>query len=107
MNHFRIFHKYDRLLDKMINFNKYSDAILDTLNTTYDYESIMHYGPTAFSVNNETTIEPLQLNIKIGQRYYLSAIDIQEIQLYYNCTNEGPTLAPSTTVTTTLRSKKI
>ena len=67
------------------------------LNTPYDYPSVMHYEKTAFSSNLLPTIEPLQPNVKIGQRYKLSSIDIQEIRLFYGCTGTGPTLPPTTT----------
>ena len=76
-------------------------ADVDVQNTPYDYESVMHYETTAFSRNNLPTIEPLQPYVKIGQRYYLSKIDIQEIRLFYNCPASGVTLPPSPTTTTT------
>jgi hypothetical protein len=49
----------------------------------YDFESIMHYPPDAFSVNGQRTIEPLppyenQLS-KMGQRRYVSKIDLAEM----------------------------
>jgi hypothetical protein len=65
----------------------------------------MHYGNKDFSLNNSPTIEAIQPNTKIGQRYYLSTIDIQEVRLYYNCTGSGPTLPPTTTVITTTTSE--
>ncbi|HEY8607967.1 MAG TPA: Dot/Icm T4SS effector Zinc-dependent metalloprotease LegP [Noviherbaspirillum sp.] len=49
----------------------------------YDYGSIMHYGPTAFSRNGEPTIEPLQAGVVIGQRTGLSAGDIAAIHAIY------------------------
>ena len=93
------------ILANLHNFDKYNDSYVNTLNTTYDYESVMHYSKTAFSINGQPTIEPLQPNVKIGQRYYLSDIDIEEIRLYYNCSTTSPTLAPTTTTTTTLSSE--
>lgn len=42
----------------------------------YDYQSIMHYGPYAFSKNGEPTIVPLQDGVIIGQRERLSDRDI-------------------------------
>ncbi|CAF3779892.1 unnamed protein product, partial [Rotaria sp. Silwood1] len=82
------------------DFQKLDNTQVDTQNTPYDYDSLMHYRRTEFSKNGLSTIETLQPNIKIGQRLYLSPIDIQEIQLYYNCTGTGPTLPPTTTVIT-------
>ena len=89
------------LLDKLFNYDKMTTTDVDTLNTPYDYESLMHYETNAFSNNGFPAIEALQPNVKIGQRYYLSAIDIQEVRLYYNCTASSPTLPPTTTAATT------
>lgn len=49
----------------------------------YDYESIMHYGPYAFSNNGEKTIIPLVDGIEIGQRTHLSPRDIAAIKAMY------------------------
>jgi hypothetical protein len=54
----------------------------------YDYGSIMHYGPTAFSRNGLPTIEALG-GQPIGQRNGLSESDISAIHAIY------PTLPPS------------
>ena len=83
------------------NFNKYSNTVVDTLNTSYDYASLMHYEKTAFSINGLPTIQPLQTSIKIGQRYKMSDIDIQEIRLFYNCSAAGPPLPTNNTNTIT------
>ena len=53
--------------------------------TPYDYGSLMHYGPTAFSINQQSTIIPKQSGVTIGQREKLSSIDITEIRNYYGC----------------------
>ena len=54
------------------------EILYDTVNTRgpYDYESIMHFPPNAFSSNGKPTIEPRLPNIKIGARDKLSAGDI-------------------------------
>ncbi|MFI4962709.1 MAG: Dot/Icm T4SS effector Zinc-dependent metalloprotease LegP [Legionellales bacterium] len=49
----------------------------------YDYQSIMHYGPYAFSKNGEKTIIPLVEGAEIGQRSQLSKKDIAAIQAMY------------------------
>jgi hypothetical protein len=67
------------------NFNKYSSDVTDTLGLPYDYNSVMHYSKTAFSINGLPTIITKDPNAWIGQRNGLSAIDIQEIRRYYNC----------------------
>ncbi|CAF1002947.1 unnamed protein product [Rotaria sordida] len=82
------------------NFEKYNNTVVDMLNTSYDYESVMHYPSNAFSVNNHSTIEPLQPNVTIGQRFNLSSIDILEVRILYNCLDTGVTLPPTTTTTT-------
>ena len=71
--------------DKESNFEKYSNTAVDTQNFPYDYSSIMHYGRTAFSKNNQPTIEPLRSGVTIGQRTSLSSIDIQEVRKFYKC----------------------
>lgn len=40
------------------NFNKYTDFEITHFNTTYDYYSVMHYGPYGFSKNGNATIVP-------------------------------------------------
>jgi Astacin (Peptidase family M12A) len=42
----------------------------------YDYESIMHYPGTAFSIDGSPTIKPKQAGVIIGQRDHLSTGDI-------------------------------
>jgi len=60
----------------------------------YDYGSIMHYGPYAFSRNGQPTIIPLQ-NVEIGQSRGLSQGDIKSInQLYGNGPTEPENVAP-------------
>jgi hypothetical protein len=57
----------------------------------YDYGSIMHYPPTAFSVNKQPTIR-VRGGQAIGQRQGLSAGDIESVKLMYpklNWANAG------------------
>lgn len=49
----------------------------------YDYQSIMHYGPLAFSKNGKPTIIPLMDVIDIGQRHHLSDKDIAAVKAMY------------------------
>ncbi|XP_072161589.1 hatching enzyme 1.2 isoform X1 [Bemisia tabaci] len=54
----------------------------------YDYASIMHYSPVAFTTNGEETIVPLKRDQKaqaMGQRQKLSAEDILKVQKMYSC----------------------
>lgn len=54
----------------------------------YDFGSIMHYGPTAFGINGQVTIQTLN-GQAIGQRNGLSAGDIAAVRAMY------PQLEPS------------
>jgi hypothetical protein len=81
------------------NFNKYDNTFVDTKNTPYDYASVMHYGSDAFSLNGSPTIEPIEPGVQIGQRVWMSPIDMEEVRLFYNCSSSGiisPTI-PTTT----------
>jgi hypothetical protein len=49
----------------------------------YDYLSIMHYAPFAFSKNGEKTIVPLLENAEIGQRKSLSEKDVAAVNAMY------------------------
>lgn len=55
----------------------------------YDYQSIMHYGPYAFSKNGEKTLVPLDESIEIGQRNQLSEKDIAAVAAMYPGTLPG------------------
>lgn len=49
----------------------------------YNYQSIMHYSPYAFSKNGEKTIVPLVDGVTIGQREEISPLDIQAVNMMY------------------------
>ena len=52
----------------------------------YDYGSVMHYPPTAFSINGQPTIvaiQPVPPGTSIGQRSGLSAGDIAGVHMMY------------------------
>ncbi|NWH70486.1 MEP1A protein, partial [Piaya cayana] len=72
------------------NFVKYDDGYITDLNTPYDYESVMHYGPFSFNKNSSiptiTTKIP-EFNDIIGQRLDFSAIDLERLNRMYNCTS--------------------
>ena len=88
-------------IDKLHNFDKYDTSTSDTQNTPYDYHSVMHYGKYDFTSNTSPTLVPLEANVKIGQRYFLSPIDIEGVRKFYSCSGIGTTLPTPTTTTTT------
>uniref|UniRef100_A0AC34FB87 Metalloendopeptidase n=1 Tax=Panagrolaimus sp. ES5 TaxID=591445 RepID=A0AC34FB87_9BILA len=87
-------------------FEKYSSATIQSLGSEYDYSSIMHYGPKAFSKNGQATIVPKQQKATIGQRSGFSGVDSFKINTLYGCPTSGkpgvtntspPPTAPPTT----------
>ncbi|KAG5666623.1 hypothetical protein PVAND_014639 [Polypedilum vanderplanki] len=62
-------------------------TVSSLLNTTYDYDSILHYGPRFFSVNGAPTIIPKDGRYlsRIGQREFLSQGDIDRLNIRYKC----------------------
>ncbi|CAF1524636.1 unnamed protein product, partial [Rotaria sordida] len=84
------------------NFDKYNSADVDTLNTPYDYGSLLHYPSNYFSVNGGDTLVSLNPGITLGQRDTLSPLDIQAIRTFYGCSASiTTTTTPSTTTNTT------
>uniref|UniRef100_A0AAF5PHI7 Metalloendopeptidase n=1 Tax=Wuchereria bancrofti TaxID=6293 RepID=A0AAF5PHI7_WUCBA len=65
-------------------FEKYDHGMVDSLGADYDYDSIMHYGPQAFSRNGQPTLVP-KIPVSIGQRLHFSTFDIFKINKLYNC----------------------
>ncbi|XP_067280069.1 hatching enzyme 1.2-like isoform X8 [Pseudorasbora parva] len=59
----------------------------NNLNTPYDYNSIMHYGRTAYAIQyGKETITPIpNPSVQIGQRLEMSNIDFQKINKLYEC----------------------
>ncbi|CAH2245776.1 meprin A subunit alpha [Pelobates cultripes] len=71
------------------NFNTYDDGFITDLNTPYDYESVMHYGPLSFNKNENVptiTAKIPAFNNIIGQRLDLSALDLERLNRMYSCT---------------------
>lgn len=94
------------------NFEKYTSSEVSHFNTTYDYDSILHYSAYGFSKNGKPTIVPVvsfwpfanglaNFNIKlnlgyfcrqdesklnaIGQRIKMSDKDIWKLNAMYEC----------------------
>ena len=70
---------------KKQNFFRFMKTIVTDYNTTYDYSSVMHYGPKFFTKNGQPTIRVLNnLTVDIGQRESFSELDIVKLNLMYN-----------------------
>lgn len=84
---------YENIEPDMIgNFAKYDHTYLDTQNTPYDYDSLLHYNGYAFSSNGEPTILPRDPNVILQRHFDMSPIDIEEVRLFYKCSASGVTL---------------
>lgn len=53
--------------------------------TTYDFASVMHYGPKSFSKNGLSTMTPKVSGVTIGNRSAMSAQDIAGLKQRYSC----------------------
>ena len=80
--------KYSLCAAVQRNFNKYTN--LDSHGTAYDYDSMMHYGGTAFGSGKITieTKDPKYQKV-IGQRAKMSEIDKKQINAMYGCGGGG------------------
>ncbi|XP_069830101.1 astacin-like metalloendopeptidase [Dendropsophus ebraccatus] len=58
----------------------------DTLGLPYDYASVLHYPPDAYSKNDLPTIVPKpDSSVPIGQRTGMSNLDLMKINALYKC----------------------
>ena len=71
------------------NFKKQKSDNIDSLNVPYDYESVMHYGKTAFGGGKLTikTKDPAMQDV-IGNRKGFSDLDIKQMNLLYKCSGK-------------------
>uniref|UniRef100_A0A1Q3FQ05 Metalloendopeptidase n=1 Tax=Culex tarsalis TaxID=7177 RepID=A0A1Q3FQ05_CULTA len=67
------------------NFYIYPADVVTDFGVRYDYGSVMHYGPFAFSKNGLPTIVPKDPKAEIGQRVRLSESDISKLNHMYGC----------------------
>jgi len=77
--------------DMRFNFNKFGRDIIDSLGTPYDFESMMHYGATAFGIGGRQTLQTIDPSKQrlIGNRRGFSPIDIRQLGLMYNRICQG------------------
>ncbi|XP_077366539.1 low choriolytic enzyme-like [Festucalex cinctus] len=65
------------------NFDKQDT---NNLGIPYDYNSVLHYGKTAFGVHQAITMTPIpDSTVEIGQREGLSDLDVLRINRLYKC----------------------
>ncbi|XP_065336693.1 astacin-like metalloprotease toxin 5 [Cloeon dipterum] len=67
------------------NFVKISPQEYTDYGVPYDYDSVMHYGRTAFSGNGGETIVPKDPNARTGQQEFVSRRDFLKLNTRYPC----------------------
>lgn len=69
------------------NFLKVNPRLFSNFGTQYDFYSVMHYEPYAFTKNGRPTVVPKDatFNKIIGQRNALSSGDAERINNMYKC----------------------
>lgn len=90
-------------------FEKYNLNVISHMDEPYDYASIMHYGPYAFSGSGKKTIVPRKSGSeRMGQRIAFSDIDVKKINKLYNCgAAPAATLAPNREIDNQIISNQI
>ncbi|XP_057297414.1 protein SpAN-like [Hydractinia symbiolongicarpus] len=75
--------------DQEVQLEPKSKEDVDSMGYAYDFESITHYGKYFFSRNGRKTIKPKRkyrkFAKKMGQRSYLSLIDLAQMRAMYKC----------------------
>lgn len=76
----------------MIQFDIASSAITSFYNTSYDFDSVMHYDQYAFSNNGQPTMiinsnvpDAAKLQNKLGTVLDASPTDLLKVNRMYNC----------------------
>ncbi|XP_028403675.1 meprin A subunit alpha-like [Dendronephthya gigantea] len=82
------------------NFEKSDQSDVDSLGQPYDFDSVMHYGPYDFTKQDGLkTIVSLVPGKVFGDKPNLSANDVVQARLLYNCTT-GTSVTPPLPTTT-------
>lgn len=82
-----VFNLKTKLLNEgtQANFDKQSSTTTTAYNVAYDYGSVMHYSPNAFSRNGQPTITP-----KVSSSFFPLALISFKINSYeIGCVNEN------------------
>nr|XP_039258477.1 meprin A subunit beta-like [Styela clava] len=71
------------------NFNNYDYTEIDNRRIAYDFDSVMHYGKTAFTKNGNNTIRTRDPKFQdvIGQQSTFSPGDVIKINRMYDCSD--------------------
>lgn len=70
------------------NFDKCKTSACSTQNHPYDFDSVMHYPKTAFSMNGRQTMARKSCpSCELGQRNRLSELDVKGLNLLYSCSD--------------------
>ena len=74
-------------LGKEHNFKIRTNDTNSTMDTPYDYFSVMHYSKDAFTNGNGSTIitKLPEFQDVIGQRLDMSHYDVEELNKFYGC----------------------
>ncbi len=76
--------------DNAYNFNKHSNSDVDSLNTPYDYYSMMQYEETSFSKNGKITMKAKKPGIiQLGNEVGFTKIDSTQAMLLYKCNGKS------------------
>ena len=83
---------FDNIQEDLIhNFAVYNDTTLTDFNTTYDYDSIMHYSAYAFSKNGQPTMKAKTENRDtFGQLNDFTNTDVTKLNRMYQKTCNQP-----------------
>nr|XP_039248599.1 meprin A subunit beta-like [Styela clava] len=75
--------------DMAYNFNNYPYNETDNRRVAYDFDSVMHYGKTAFTEDGNITIRTRDPKFQdvIGQRSTFSPGDVTKIKRMYDCSD--------------------